>query len=114
VGFVAINSNNNPQFPDDSFEKMKEFAQAHQIKFDYIFDETQAVAKAYGAECTPDSFVFDADSRLVYHGRFDDARTPEAKPTVHDLANALDVVLVGSLPKSHFLPSLGCSIKWRD
>ncbi|MFH0927634.1 MAG: thioredoxin family protein [Candidatus Micrarchaeota archaeon] len=114
VSFVAINSNNNPDYPDDSYEKMKEFAHGHNLKFDYLFDETQDVAKAYGATCTPDPFVFDADSRLVYHGRFDDARTPEAKPTTHELADALDAVVVGSLPRSSFLPSMGCSIKWRD
>ena len=114
VKFIAINSNNNPDYPDDSFEKMKEFVSEHGIKFDYLFDETQKVAKAYGAVCTPDPFVFDADSRLAYHGRFDDARTPEAKPTTTDLADALDAMLTGSLPKANFLPSMGCSIKWRE
>jgi len=113
VSFVAINSNNNPDYPDDSFEKMQEFSKKHQLKFDYLFDESQEAAKAYGATCTPDPFVFDADARLVYHGRFDDARTPEAQPTTHDLADALDSILVGSLPRKSFLPSMGCSIKWR-
>ena len=114
VSFVAINSNNHPDYPDDSYEKMKEFANTHHLRFDYLFDESQSVARAFGASCTPDPFVFDADSRLVYHGRFDDAKTPDSKPTTRDLANALDAILVGSLPKSQFLPSIGCSIKWRD
>ena len=114
ISFVAINSNNNPDYPDDSYEKMKEFASEQGLKFDYLFDETQKVANAYGAVCTPDAFVFDADSRLAYHGRFDDARTPEAQPTTSDLADALDALLTGSLPKKDFLPSMGCSIKWRE
>ncbi|MFA5107988.1 MAG: thioredoxin family protein [Candidatus Micrarchaeia archaeon] len=114
VAFVAINSNNNPEYPDDSYEKMKEFAQKNQLKFQYLFDDSQETAKQYGAECTPDPFVFDADLRLVYHGRFDDATSPELTPTTHDMNDALDAVLVGSLPKGKFLPSRGCSIKWKN
>ena len=114
VAFVAINSNNHPDYPQDSFENMKKFASENHIKFDYLFDDTQKTAKDYGATCTPDVFVFDADQLLAYHGRIDDARTPEAMPTTHDLVDVLDSLLVGSLPRSAFLPSTGCSIKWRE
>jgi len=114
VAFIGINSNSNPDYPDDSFDKMKEFVQEKQIKFPYLFDETQNVAKAYGAVCTPDPFIFDSSMRLVYHGRINNAMTPEDKPTKHDLDEALDAILRGSLPRQAFLPSRGCSIKWRQ
>ncbi|VVB56812.1 Thiol-disulfide oxidoreductase ResA [uncultured archaeon] len=114
VAFIAINSNNNPQYPDDDYEHMKKFVAEHGIKFPYLFDETQAVAKAYGATCTPDPFVFDSGMRLAYHGRIDDAMSPEAKPTTEDLANALDDILMGKIVKGAFKPSRGCSIKWRE
>lgn len=113
VAFIGINSNNNPEYPDDSYEKMKEFVAEKQIRFPYLFDETQSVAKAYGAVCTPDPFLFDSSMRLVYHGRINDAMSPEAQATKHDLDEALDAILRGSLPRSAFLPSRGCSIKWR-
>ena len=114
VEFVAINSNSNSEYPEDSYENMKKFAQENGLKFNYLFDDSQDVAKQYGAECTPDPFVFDADLRLVYHGRFDDATSPELTPATRDMNDALDAVLVGSLPKGKFLPSRGCSIKWKD
>jgi hypothetical protein len=114
VAFVGINSNNNPDYPEDDFEHMKKFAYEKQIKFPYLFDETQDVAKAYGAVCTPDPFVFDASMRLAYHGRIDDAMSPGASPTTNDLADALDDILVGRVPKGQFKPSRGCSIKWRE
>lgn len=114
VGFVGINSNNNPDYPDDSFENMVKFAQEKGIRFPYLFDETQAVAKAYGAACTPDPFLFDSSQRLVYHGRINDAMSPEAQATKHDLDEALDALLRGSLPRTSFLASRGCSIKWRQ
>jgi len=113
VGFVGINSNNNPEFPEDDFEHMKAFAAEKGIRFPYLFDETQAVAKAYGAVCTPDPFLFDSSMSLVYHGRINDAMSPEAQATKHDLDEALDALLRGSLPRQAFVPSRGCSIKWR-
>lgn len=114
VAVVGINSNNHPDFPDDDFEHMKIFAKEKGIRFHYLFDGSQAVAKAYGAVCTPDPFLFDGNQQLVYHGRIDDAMGPEAQPTRHDLAFALDAVLEGRLPRAGFLPSRGCSIKWRE
>lgn len=114
VAFVGINSNNNPDFPDDDFEHMKKFVADNQIRFPYLFDDTQNVARAYGAVCTPDPFVFDSGMRLAYHGRIDDAMSPEAQPTTEDLAFALDDILMGKVVRGAFKPSRGCSIKWRE
>ncbi|MFH1306305.1 MAG: thioredoxin family protein [Candidatus Micrarchaeota archaeon] len=114
VEFVGINSNNNPSYPEDSFENMQEFAKKSNIRFPYLFDGSQKVAKDYGAVCTPDPFVFDASMSLAYHGRFDDATSPDKQPTTSDLADALDDILVGKLVRKNFLPSMGCSIKWRE
>ena len=114
VAFVGINSNNNPEYPDDDFEHMKTFVKEHGLKFPYLFDESQAVAKTYGAMCTPDPFVFDSGMRLAYHGRIDDAMSPEAQPTTEDMAFALDDILTGRMPTGGFKPSRGCSIKWKE
>ena len=112
VAFVGINSNNNPDYPDDDFEHMKTFVKEKGLKFPYLFDESQAVAKAYGAACTPDPFVFDSSMRLAYHGRIDDAMSPDAAPTKDELAFALDDILMGKVVRGPFMPSRGCSIKW--
>lgn len=113
VAVIGINSNNNLDYPDDSFEKMQEFVKEQGMRFTYLFDESQSVARSYGAVCTPDPFLFDGSGQLVYHGRIDDAMTPEAQPTKHELADAMDALLEGRLPRSTFLPSRGCSIKWQ-
>lgn len=113
VAIIGINPNNNPDYPDDDFAHMQEFVKEKHVRFHYLFDETQLVARSFGAVCTPDPFLFDGNGQLVYHGRIDDAMSPEAAPTKHDLADALDKVLEGRLPKSVFLPSRGCSIKWQ-
>lgn len=112
VAVIGINSNNNLEYPDDSYEKMQAFVKEKGMRFTYLFDETQKTAKQYGAVCTPDPFLFDGSGALIYHGRIDDAMTPEAQPTKHDLAEALDMTLDGRLPRAGFLPSRGCSIKW--
>lgn len=114
VKLVAINSNNHPDYPQDSFENMKKFAKENHISFPYLFDESQQVAKSYGATCTPDPFVFDSQMCLAYHGRIDDALSPEQKPTKNEMAELLDDLLMGRLPKGEFKPSMGCSIKWRE
>lgn len=114
VAFVGINSNNNPEYPQDDFEHMKSFVKENGIKFPYLFDDSQNVARSYGAACTPDPFVFDSSMRLAYHGRIDDALSPEAQPTTQDLAFALDDILMGRMPSGGFRPSRGCSIKWRE
>lgn len=114
VKFIGINSNDVANFPEDAPEKMIEFAAAHQLSFPYLFDETQKVAKAYDAACTPDFFVFDKDLRCVYRGRFDDARPGNDHPvTGDDLREALDAVLDGEEVFADQHPSMGCNIKWK-
>lgn len=114
VATVAINSNDVANYPEDSPERMKEEAQTHQYPFPYLYDETQEVAKAYGAACTPDFFVFDSDRKLVYRGQMDGSRPENGKPVNgEDLKAALDAALTGKTPPSPQLPSMGCNIKWK-
>lgn len=108
---VAINPNNNPNYPDDSFEKMKPFAEKNGIAFPYLFDETQEVARAYGATCTPDPYLF-KEGRLFYHGRItDNWQKPEL---VKD--RSLELHILAALGEGQAsekaIPSMGCSIKW--
>jgi len=114
VGFVAISSNDAVAYPDDSPEKMRaELALAGYI-FPYLYDESQAVAKAYRAACTPDFFLFDASRKLVYRGQLDDSRPKNGLPvTGRDLRAALDAVLNGKPVNPEQLPSIGCNIKWK-
>ena len=115
MGFelVGINSNDPLEYPEDSFPSMKEFSREHELPFHYLFDETQEVARAYGASCTPDPFLFNEEGKLAYHGRFDDALEPGKEPTTRDMAEAIEAVLEGRKPKYDFLYSAGCSIKWK-
>lgn len=114
VNFAAISSNDIVNYPQDSPERMKEFAEAHKFSFPYLFDETQEVAKAYKAECTPDIFVYDKDMKLVYRGQFDDSRPSLSKPvTGKDLTAALDAILEGRPVDKNQIPSIGCNIKWK-
>lgn len=114
VEFVAINANDATQYPEDSFERMKDFAQAHSLPFPYLHDETQAVAHAYGAVCTPDFFGYNAKLELQYRGRLDDGRTGEPSPDArNELFEAMmQVAETGRGPREQ-TPSIGCSIKWR-
>ncbi len=108
---VAINPNNNPAYPDDRFEMMKPYAEKMGINFPYLFDGDQAVAKAYGAVCTPDPFLF-KDGKLFYHGRINDNWKDPAAVKEHSLELAIKAALgEGDLPAQEF-PSMGCSIKW--
>ncbi|CAL1125251.1 unnamed protein product [Cladocopium goreaui] len=111
---VAINSNDVENYPDDSPAKMKEEAQTRGYTFPYLYDETQEVAKAYHAACTPDFFVFNADGKLAYRGQLDASRPENGVPvTGEDLRAALDAVLSsGSAPEPQ-TPSIGCNIKWK-
>ena len=111
ISFIAISSNDVENYPDDSPEKMKE----KDYPFSYLYDESQEVAKAYGAECTPDFFVYSPDSKLVYRGQFDDSRPKSDIPvTGADLAQALDCLLSNEqIPEEAQKPSLGCNIKWK-
>lgn len=114
IQFIAINSNDVEHYPGDSPEKMIEFIHEKNISFPYLFDETQTVAKAYDAACTPDFFVYNKDLALIYRGRFDEA-TPgnHIKPTGEALSQALDAVLAGKPVNTEQKPSVGCNIKWR-
>jgi len=114
IGMVGINSNDAVAYPEDSFARMGEEARRVGYPFPYLFDETQAVAKAYRAACTPDLFLFDGNRRLVYRGQLDDARPGKAMPvTGRDLRRALDALLAGLPIAEPQQPSMGCNIKWK-
>ena len=114
VAIYAINSNDVTTHPGDSPEKMKQEAATWGYVFPYLYDEDQAVAKAYRAACTPDFYVFDGDRRLVYRGQLDDSRPSNDKPVDgRDLRAALDAVLGGKPVDEAQVPSIGCNIKWR-
>lgn len=115
VQFIAISSNDAEAYPQDGPDKMKLFFEAQGYHFPYLYDESQAVAKAYNAACTPDFYVFDGDLKCVYRGQFDASRPGNEKPvTGACLREALDAALVGEvIPESAQRPSQGCNIKWR-
>ena len=113
VGIVAISSNDAEQYPDDSPENLKKMAKANGFTFPLCHDESQAVAKAYSAACTPDFFLFDASRALVYRGELDDSRPGKGKPNGRELRAALDAVLAGKAVSADQKPSVGCNIKWR-
>ena len=114
VAVVGINSNDVDAYPDDSPERMAEEKKRVGYRFPYLFDESQQVALAYGAACTPDFFVFDRHRRLAYRGQMDDARPGNGKPvTGADLRRALDAVLAGEEAPGDQRPSMGCNIKWK-
>jgi len=111
---VGINSNNWREYPDDSPDKMLEEIRIRGYTFPYLIDETQEVAKAYSAACTPDFFLFDKDRKLVYRGQMDSSRPGNNLPvTGQDLRAALDAVLAGRPVSPDQKPSLGCNIKWK-
>ena len=114
ISIVGINSNDPTNYPDDSFENMKKFTTEKNIKFTYLVDETQEVAKKYGAVCTPDPFLFDRDFRLVFHGRLDNSMKPEDKATEKTMILNIEKLLVGKKIEKDFDPSMGCSIKWKS
>ncbi|NBC17155.1 MAG: redoxin domain-containing protein [Bacteroidetes bacterium] len=113
VQFIAINANDPEQYPEDAFDKMAERAKAKQFPFPYLFDASQDVAKAYGALCTPDFFVFDDDRTLAYRGRFDETRPNQGEAHGGDLSAALDELLQQGEVTSEQHPSMGCNIKWK-
>lgn len=115
VAMFAINSNDAIAYPEDSPEAMRREARARGYTFPYLFDESQDVAKAYRAACTPDFYLFDAERRLAYRGQLDGSRPKNDVPvTGEDLRLALDAVLTGTTPSAKQFPSLGCNIKWRE
>ena len=114
IAVIAINSNDVTSHPEDSPERMRDEARRFGYTFPYLFDETQEVAKAYRAACTPDFFLFAADRRLVYRGQFDASRPGNDVPvTGADLRAASDALLAGQPISSDQKPSIGCNIKWR-
>ena len=114
LAIVAINSNDVSSYPQDSPERMAAEVKQAGYTFPYLYDETQAVAKAYGAACTPDLFLYDRDRRLVYRGQFDDSRPSNGRPvTGADLRAAADAVLAGRPVPDEQRPSIGCNIKWK-
>jgi peroxiredoxin len=114
LALVAISSNDVDNYPDDSPAKMKEEARNAGYTFPYLYDATQAVAKAYHAACTPDFFLFDKNRKLVYRGQFDNARPKNTEPvTGKDMRAAVDAVLAGRAPTTDQMPSVGCNIKWK-
>ncbi|MCS6852125.1 MAG: thioredoxin family protein [Gemmataceae bacterium] len=114
VAVVAINSNDAVAYPDDSPAKMVEEVKKVGYTFPYLYDETQEVARAYGATCTPDFFLYDRQRKLVYRGQMDSSRPGNDKRNDGaDLRAALDAVLAGREPSPHQVPSVGCNIKWK-
>ncbi len=113
VQFVGINPNLNPNYEEETFDKMKEYYASYNMNFPYLQDASQNVARAYKAKCTPDIYVYNADRKLAYHGRIDDNWQDESAVTKNELAEALDLILAAELVEEQH-PSIGCSIKWRE
>jgi len=121
VAVVGINPNDAEEYPEDSFDRMRELVEDGTVRYDaYLRDESQEVARAYGATCTPDPFLFRNEGgrfQLAYHGRLDDAHDPDAEPSGEpgfEMREAIDRVLDGELVDREFRPSRGCSIKWTE
>jgi len=117
LAVVGVNSNDEEEYPDDSFERMVELVDEGTVAYDaYLRDESQETAAAYGAVCTPDPFLFareDGAFRLVYHGRLDDAPNPDDTPSEFPMREAVESVLAGEPVTVEEEPSMGCSIKWK-
>ena len=118
LAVVGINSNDSDEYPDDSFERMVELVEDGTIAYDaYLRDEFQDVAREYGAVCTPDPFLLETDGgefRLAYHGRIDDAMSPDKEPETFEMRNVVEDLLAGRELTDEFRPSRGCNIKWTD
>ena len=121
IAIAAISSNDVAAFPEDDPKEMKAQAERLGFRFPYLFDETQEVARAYTAACTPDFFLFDADMKLVYRGQLDDSRPQrpsgggnDIPVTGKDLRAAMDAVIAGKRPNTNQRNSIGCNIKWRE
>jgi thiol-disulfide isomerase/thioredoxin len=114
VSFIAISSNDVDNYPQDSPEKMRKKAFELDYPFPYLYDETQEIAKAYDAACTPDFYIFNKDRKCVYRGQLDDSRPSNGKPTTgKDIREALDNLLAGKEINPVQIPSIGCNIKWK-
>ncbi|MDT8347142.1 MAG: thioredoxin family protein [Flavobacteriaceae bacterium] len=114
-GFIAISSNDIINYPEDAPENMVKIAYQYHFPFPYLYDETQETAKAYDAACTPDFYLFDSESRLVYRGQLDDSRPGNRlQVTGRDLREAMDNILSNKPQRAVQKPSLGCNIKWKN
>ena len=114
ISFIAISANDSVSHPQDGPDKMSLDAVRYEYAFPYLYDETQEVAKAYDAACTPDIYLFDSDRKLAYRGQFDGSRPGNQIPvTGKDLRNASDALLAGTAISSDQIPSVGCNIKWK-
>jgi peroxiredoxin len=109
---IGINSN-DPNYEGEGFDNMVKFSKEYSLNFPYLIDDTQTVAKEYGAVCTPDPFLFDENKRLVFHGKINDAMEPNSKPTNHTMEENINKLLKGQTIQKDFDPSIGCSIKWK-
>lgn len=114
IAIIGINSNNSKDYPEDSFENMKKIAKEKGFKFDYLIDDTQEIAKKYGAICTPDPFLFNSNKQLVFHGRIDNAMKPDDIATEKIMVSNIEKLLSGRKIEKDFDPSIGCSIKWKE
>lgn len=111
---VGINSNDASRYPDDSFDNMKKIAKEKKISFPYLFDESQEIAKAYDAVCTPDIYLYGEERTLLYRGRIDDNWEHPEKVIKRDLEEAIQTTLAGKEVSEEQIPSRGCSIKWKQ
>jgi peroxiredoxin len=118
VAVVGINPNDEAEYPEDSFEKMQEYVERGEVQYDaYLRDESQEVAAAYGAVCTPDPFLFENENetfRLAYHGRLDDALNPDDEPSEREMRGHIETLLAGGEVTAEFKASRGCSVKWKS
>ena len=114
VNFIAISSNDIENYPADAPELMTKVAEEEEYPFPYLYDEDQNVARAYGAECTPDIFVYNSEMKLAYRGRFDETRPNLGTATGKDLVKALDAILATGKYNEVQKPSIGCGIKWKN
>ncbi|MFM9875131.1 MAG: thioredoxin family protein [Nitrosarchaeum sp.] len=114
IAIIGINSNDSKDYPEDSFENMKKMAKENEFKFDYLLDETQEIAKKYGAICTPDSFLFNSKKQLVFHGKIDNAMKPDDVSTEKTMIQNIQKLLIGEKIEKDFDPAIGCSIKWQE
>ena len=113
IHIIGINSNDSNDYPEDSFDAMKQTAKEKKFGFDYLVDETQEIAKKYGAMCTPDPFLFNNQKKLVFHGRIDNAMKPDDSATEKTMIKNIERLLSGEKIEKDFEPSIGCSIKWK-
>ena len=114
ISIVGINSNDSIKYPDDNFDSMKVVVKQKGLKIDYLVDETQEIAKKYGAMCTPDPFLFNSQKELVFHGKIDNAMKPDDVATEKTMIVNMKKLISGEKIDKDFDPSIGCSIKWKE